>query len=92
MVGRIETYIHSDNITPNKGGVLIYVKCDTDFAARTPEFIEFSKLAAKRAFASGAENWNAAADLFPDVEDARIELEKKLRETVTVEDIRILNI
>ena len=92
MVGRIETYIHSDNITPNKGGVLIYVKCDTDFAARTPEFIEFSKLATKRAFASGAEDWNDVADLFPDVEDARIELEKKLRETVTVEDIRILNI
>lgn len=92
MVGRIETYIHSDHITPNKGGVILCVKCDTDFAARTPEFIEFSKLAAKRAFASGANDWEGVADLFPDVEDARIELEKKLREKVSVEDIHILNI
>ena len=92
MVGRIETYIHSDHITPNKGGVILCVKCDTDFAARTPEFIGFSKLAAMRSFAAGSEDWNAVADLFPDVEEARIDLQKKLKETVAIEHIRILNI
>ena len=92
MVGRIETYIHSDSITPNKGGVLLCVKCDTDFAARTPEFIEFAQLAARRAYASGATQWSEAAELFPDVEEHREALSRKLREKVSVEDIRILKL
>lgn len=34
MVGRIETYIHSDSITQNKGGVMVKITTDTDFAAK----------------------------------------------------------
>jgi translation elongation factor EF-Ts len=92
MVGRIETYIHSDNITPNKGGVLIYVKCDTDFAARTPEFIEFSEMAAKRVYGADALSWEDTIAVFPDMEERRIELQKKIRETVAVEAIQILKL
>jgi translation elongation factor EF-Ts len=53
MPGRIESYIHSDAITPNKGGCLLKVSCKTDFAAKTPEFIEFCKLVSRLLFAAG---------------------------------------
>lgn len=41
MAGRIEVYVHSDQVTPNKGMGAIEVCSQTDFAARTEEFIEF---------------------------------------------------
>jgi elongation factor Ts len=37
--GRIESYIH----TGNKIGVLLEVNCETDFVAKNPEFIQFTK-------------------------------------------------
>lgn len=92
MVGRIETYIHSDHITPNKGGVILCVKCDTDFAARTPEFIEFSEMAAKRVYGADAQTWEDAITVFPEMEERRIELQEKIRETVAVEAIQILKL
>jgi elongation factor Ts len=49
--GRIEAYTHGDAHTPNKGGSLVEVTCQTDFAAKTDEFIEFAKWAAKMTFA-----------------------------------------
>jgi translation elongation factor EF-Ts len=47
--GRIESYLHSDRSTPNKVGVLIKVTCQTDFAAKTDEFIAFTKWVARLA-------------------------------------------
>jgi hypothetical protein len=44
MPGRIEAYIHSDSVTPNKGGCLVEVQCQTDFAARTDAFIGLHRL------------------------------------------------
>jgi translation elongation factor EF-Ts len=90
MVGRIESYLHSDKSTPNKGGAMVKVLSDTDFGAKTPEFIEFSQLVAKRSFAAQAESWDEVKNAFPEVEDERILLEKALREKIVVDKILIL--
>lgn len=92
MVGRVETYIHSDHITPNKGGAMVRVNCQTDFAARTNEFIGFSKLCALRAFASGADTYEMLIDVFPDVEVSRKEISKALRENIDVDMISIIKL
>lgn len=88
--GRIETYLHSDNITPNKGAALVRVRSDTDFAAKTPEFVDFAKNAAKLVFAVQAESWADVVIAFPHVEESRKELEKTLREKITVDSIAIM--
>jgi hypothetical protein len=46
MAGRIGVYIHSDNSTPDKGGCLIVVRTDTDFASRTTQLKVFADRAA----------------------------------------------
>ena len=43
MAGRIEAYIHSDSTTESKGGVLLDVRCETDFGAKTDVFKDFCK-------------------------------------------------
>jgi len=50
--GRIETYLHSDNVTENKGGAIVCVSCSSDFAARTDQFIGYVKRVAKMAYAA----------------------------------------
>lgn len=92
MIGRIETYIHSDKSTPNKGGALVRVLSQTDFAAKTVEFIDFAKRAARLAYAAEATDWIETIEVFPDVETARLELEKQLKEKVTVDLIRVITL
>lgn len=92
MTGRIESYLHSDKSTFNKGGVIVRVESQTDFAAKTDEFIDFAKLVAKRAYAAQAKTWDEIAEAFPDLEDHRVDLEKKLKERVTVSEIAILTL
>lgn len=101
--GRIESYIHSDSITANKGGVLVRVTCQTDFAAKTDEFKAFSQKIARMAYAFGvgaAEEGHASLtwDEFReqaglasnDLEDERQALAQKLREKVEVQSIVVL--
>jgi len=61
MPGRIETYIHSDAITQNKGGCLIEVSCQTDFAAKEPEFVKFCKDLARWCYGFSIEKWEDIA-------------------------------
>jgi translation elongation factor EF-Ts len=87
MAGRIEVYLHSDSVTPNKGGCLVKVECQTDFAAKTNELINFSKICAKLCFASGQDKWLNVIEVFPELETSRTDLVKLLKETVTITDI-----
>lgn len=50
--GRIESYLHSDDVTENKGGAIVCVTIKSDFAARTKEFIGYTKRVAKMAYAA----------------------------------------
>jgi translation elongation factor EF-Ts len=92
MVGRIESYTHSDSITQNKGGAMVKIECETDFAARTNHFETFSRQAAKYAYAAGEESWSAIIVAFPYMEVQRELLEKVLKEQVSISEIRILKL
>lgn len=92
MAGRIESYLHSDKSVPHKGGTMVAVKSQTDFAARTDEFVAFAQKVAKMAFAAQAEDWDGVVEAFPDMETERAALSKELRETVSVDQILILTI
>ena len=92
MAGRIESYIHSDSITANKGGSIVKILSQTDFASRTPQFADFAKMVAIMAFAADTEYYATVVDLFPNVEDTRRKLIISLGENVIVDEIRLLKI
>lgn len=92
MVGRIETYTHSDSITQNKGAAVVKVECDTDFAARTPGFMAFAQTVAKYAYGAGATTWEGLIDVFPDLEVLRVDLAKELKEKIRVSEIIIVTL
>lgn len=87
--GRIESYLHSDSTTPNKGGVLLKVITQTDFAARGDALIAFARAAARHAYGAGSTVWSEIVDRFPEIETQRTALVAKLREQITVADIVI---
>lgn len=92
MVGRIESYLHSDNSTPNKGGAMIKVECATDFAAHTTGFKAFTAKVAKLAYGADAKTWDDVIALFPELEAERESLAQSLRETISVTEISILKL
>ncbi len=53
--GRVESYIHSGN----KIGVVVEVNCETDFVARSEDFIKFTKDVAMHIAAMNPENVQA---------------------------------
>lgn len=92
MVGRIETYTHSDSITQNKGAAIVKVECDTDFAARTGDVIAFAKLTASRAYAASADVWQDVVNMFPEMETDRKNLAALLKEKIEVSEIVVLKL
>ena len=50
--GRVETYVHHDG----RLGAIIEIGCETDFVARTPEFIQFCKDVAMQVAAMGPQD------------------------------------
>ena len=90
MAGRIETYIHSDKSVPNKGAAMVRVVTQTDFAARTSQFISFTKDVAKMAFASQAATWEDLIAAYPDLEDDRREVADTIREKITIDQITLM--
>ncbi len=82
MAGRIESYIHSDSVTPNKGGALVEVTCETDFCARSEEFVKFCKLVAKMVFAFDAKSFESLVEHYPEIENIKSEAEKTLGEKI----------
>jgi translation elongation factor EF-Ts len=96
MAGRIESYLHSDNTSSNKGGSLVFVQCMTDFSAITDQFIAFAKKAAKMAYAASANatlvKWSSIIEMFPDFDVEKFELEAKIKEKITVHEATIMNV
>jgi elongation factor Ts len=86
--GVIHSYVHQ-----NKIGVLVQVNCETDFASRSKEFLEFADLLAMQVATMSPEDFVDENSLlsqksihFPDktVEELRTELVSKLGENVIV--------
>jgi translation elongation factor EF-Ts len=91
MHGRVASYIHSDSSSPNKGGCLILVETDTDFATRTPELAAFADKVAKLAYGASANTknptWTNVIEMFPALEEERMALSQMLREKVLITKI-----
>ena len=87
---RVEAYLHSDSVSANKGGALIRVATQTDFASRTPAFQDFAKRCARLCYAAQAQTWDDVITLFPDIEEERLALQASLRETVQVDHITVV--
>lgn len=92
MAGRIESYLHSDGMTENKGGALVCVCCDTDFGAKTPDFVEFAKHAAKRVYGFQSHTWKDLVALHPEAEERRKACEVAIGEKVTVCAISLMGL
>ena len=92
MNGRIETYTHSDSITPNKGAAVVKIECDTDFGAKTAEFIAFARLVARRAYGASAVIWQNVINAFPEMESERKSVEKMLKEKINVSEIAVVKL
>lgn len=92
MSGRIESYLHSDNVTQNKGGSLVEVCCQTDFAAKTHEFIEFTQKVAKMAYAFDAKDWQDLIEKYEMIAKTKETLEKFIKEKIIVTKIVIFNL
>lgn len=96
MPGRIGVYMHSDSVTPDKGGCLVLVNTTTDFASRTPEVKKFADMIAKHAYGASAGTinvkWKHIVTMFPDMENERAKLAEELKEEVVVSDIKFLKV
>jgi translation elongation factor EF-Ts len=100
MSGRIETYTHSDSQTSNKGAATVQVACQTDFAARTPEFTSFVKKIAIMAYAVSSKvsqvsdvahiSWDDIVDEYPHLEEEKAKLEDVIKEKVELKHAVIL--
>jgi translation elongation factor EF-Ts len=90
--GRIDHYLHSDAVTRNKGGALVKIICDTDFAARTDEFIMFGSKVAKFAYAASATCWNDIAEVYPELAVEWEQLCKKLRERIEIVSVVVMKL
>jgi translation elongation factor EF-Ts len=87
MAGRIEVYLHSDGTTQNKGGAMVEVTCQTDFGAKSPEFLSFAKFVARMVYGFEAKTWKELIDLVPEAYDKKVALEKEIGEKVTLRQI-----
>jgi len=100
MPGRIETYVHSDSQTSNKGAAIAQVTCQTDFAAKTVGFIAFAKKVAKMAYAVSAGvsqlndvayiSWDDVVKEFPDLIEDKKNLEADLKEKIELKHAVVL--
>ena len=72
--GLVETYVHSDG----RIGAMVFLACETDFVARTPEF---KKLAKELAMQVTAMNPQSTADLLK--QEYIRDSEKTIKELVT---------
>ena len=87
--GRVECYIHSDDVTENKGACIVRVVTQSEAAARTQKFKEFAKRAAYLAYAASHTDMDMY-ELFPDFAEERSRLMSELREEIFVEDIQVI--
>ncbi len=90
MAGRVEAYVHSDKAVQNKGACIVEIDCETDFCARTEQFVEFSKKVAKMIYAFNG--WNSAVESMPELKEELKSLSESLGEEITISDYFIINL
>jgi elongation factor Ts len=68
--GTVQTYIHHNG----KVGVLVEVDCETDFVARTDDFVAFAKEVASHIAASPATRWLDEPEVPDEVREAELRI------------------
>jgi elongation factor Ts len=68
--GTVQTYIHHNG----KVGVLVEVDCETDFVARTDDFVAFAKEVASHIAASPATRWLDEPEVPDDIREAELRI------------------
>ena len=89
--GRVECYVHSDDVTENKGACIVRVQCQSEAAARTDEFKEFAKKVAHRNYAAKVVGVEVEV-LFPELTWEQVMLEKALREKIAISGIEYVDL
>lgn len=92
QAGRIISYSHSDKTSPNKAGAMVKVLSNTDFGSKTDEFLEFCNLLAKYAAGMQSTNFEELCITFPNLLEKKVEVEKVLKEKITVEQIYVMSL
>jgi len=89
--GRVEVYVHSDEVTENKGACIVRVVCQSEAASRTEQFREFAKRAAYLCYAASHTDMDVF-ELFPEFAEQRLELMKELKEEIHIEDAQVVRL
>jgi elongation factor Ts len=96
MAGYIACYEHSDNATKNKAAAMVKVTCQTDFAAKTEEFVSFCQRIAKLACGFQIEDTKAFLEIIEnDFEDLAADLDAlrtDLKENIEIAAIRVMKL
>jgi len=90
--GRTETYKHSDGTTENKGVCVVKIECQSEFGAKVEAFKTFCKHAAMLCYGAQSEIWADVIVMFPELEQERLDLEKVMKEKITVKRIVIVTL
>jgi translation elongation factor EF-Ts len=98
MAGRVGVYVHSDSVSPDKGGCMVVVSTATDFASRTDQVKAFADKVAKYSYGASASykstwlTFHQVKKVFPELETERIALSKELREEVAITNIKFVKV
>ena len=92
MAARIGNYIHSDKCTPCKGGCLAKIVCQTDFAAKTPEFSAFANRVAMLAFGFQESDAKKLYEVVPSLHEEIRLLKESLKEKIWITEIVFLTV
>jgi translation elongation factor EF-Ts len=95
--GQVQSYIHSTATEPGKGGAIVKVLCQTDFASRTEQFTTFVKQAARLAYGASAAGhevttWTQVREMFPELEEQRKHLSEELGEKILLANLVVLTV
>lgn len=89
--GRVETYVHSDEVTENKGACIVSVRCQSEAAARTAEFKKFCEKAAMRHYAAAVVGV-PVDEVFPEMAEDKADLEKALKEQIVITGVTVMQL
>lgn len=99
MPHTVATYRHSDKTSQGKGGCIVNVETQTDFCANTEEVQEFASKIARMGYGHTAVlddeqdkifegvykiDWEEMEEEYEFLEEERLELEKTMKEEITV--------
>jgi translation elongation factor EF-Ts len=88
---RVESYIHSDDVTPHKGGAMVSIEAETDFALRADCLVNFVRRVAARAYGYGLADFVALCHEDPQLLDELDAVRKELKEKISIRTVVVFH-